>query len=266
MAEDKEAVKKKRRFLRKSVTDTLKSVDEALAVVDNLPGVQVLKESLDLKWKNLQEIQTTLCTFLKDEEIDQECQEHHEYEKKVLDCMAKIAVYVKSKEKSQLVSTTEGNKPSKPSTNVQDKLPKIELPTFDGDILTWQPYFQSLKVSIIENTSLADVQKLEYIMRSLKGSAAEAVKGFAVVQENYKPVLESLQQRFGKSRLIIDAHVKGLLHESRLTSDDAVSMRKFYDKVIGHIRSVDAMGDSLKQKSLHQFLCHLLLTSCLKEL
>ena len=50
---------------------------------------------------------------------------------------------------------------------------------------------------MVDKPSLADVQKLEYVMRSLKGSAAEAVKGFAVIQENYLLVFESLKERFG---------------------------------------------------------------------
>ena len=77
---------------------------------------------------------------------------------------------------------------------MQVKLPNINLPTFDGNVLSWQPYYQPMKVSVVDNPSLADVQKLEYLMRSLKGSAAEAVKGFAVVQANYKPVLEILKE------------------------------------------------------------------------
>ena len=89
----------------------------------------------------------------------------------------------------------------------------------------------SIKVSVVDNPSLADVQKLEYLMRSLKGSAAEAVKGFAVIQENYQPVLESLKERFGHPRLILDAHIRSLIHLSHLNSGDAF-MRKFHDQVV----------------------------------
>ena len=56
-----------------------------------------------------------------------------------------------------------------------------------GDILCWQSNYQSVKVSIVDNSTLADVQKLEYIMRSLRSAAAESVKGFSVVAENYEP-------------------------------------------------------------------------------
>ena len=74
---------------------------------------------------------------------------------------------------------------SQSSSQVQVNPPKINLPTYDGNVLSWQPYHQSIKVSVIHNLSLADVQKLEYLMRLLKGSAAKVVKGFAVVQANY---------------------------------------------------------------------------------
>ena len=57
-----------------------------------------------------------------------------------------------------------------------------------------------------------------------------------MVQANYKPVLEILKERFGHTRLILDARVRSLIHLPRLSSDDATSMRKFYDEVIGHVR------------------------------
>ena len=65
---------------------------------------------------------------------------------------------------------------------------------------------------MVDNPSLVDVQKLEYLMRSLKGLAAEAVKGFAVIQDNYQPVLESLKERFDHLRLVLDAHIRSLIH------------------------------------------------------
>ena len=68
---------------------------------------------------------------------------------------------------------------------VQVKPLKIDLPTFDGNVLCWQPYNQSINVSVAGNSALAEVQKLEYLMRSLKGPTAEAVKGFSVVLVRY---------------------------------------------------------------------------------
>ena len=85
-------------------------------------------------------------------------------------------------------------------------------------------------------------------MRSLKGSAAEAVKGFAVIQENYQPVLESLKERFGHLRLILDAHIRSLIHLPQLNSD----------QVVGHVRSVESMGEKFRSETLAPFLVPLI--------
>ena len=265
MSKDLEAIKKKRKFLRKSVTDTLKLIDEALSQQDNNARVQVLKDNVASKWSDLQEVQATMCTMLEDAEIEAECESHNDYEMRVIESMAKMTNYLASKHVPEAKLAGSNPPVSQSPSQVQVKLPKINLPTFDGNVLSWQPYYQSIKVSVVDNPSLADVQKLEYLMRSLKGSAAEAVKGFAVVQGNYKPVLETLKERFGHTRLILDAHVRSLIHLPRLSSDDATSMRKFYDEVIGHVRSVESMGEKFNSETLAPVLVPLIVDKLPKE-
>ena len=68
MVNDLEAIKKKRRFLRKSVTDTLKSIDEALSIPDNHARIQVLKDNTANKCNDLQEVQATMYTLLEERE------------------------------------------------------------------------------------------------------------------------------------------------------------------------------------------------------
>ena len=93
---------------------------------------------------------------------------------RVMDFMARMTKYLSVNTHAKNSNGSNESGSSLGSTcKVQVRLPKIELPTFDGDILCWQSYYQSVKVSIVDNSALADVQKLEYIMRSLKGVAAE---------------------------------------------------------------------------------------------
>ena len=68
-----EAIKKKRRFHRKSVTDTLKSIDEALLIPHNHARIQVLKDNIANKWNDLQEVQASMRTLLEEKEIDKDC-------------------------------------------------------------------------------------------------------------------------------------------------------------------------------------------------
>ena len=264
MAKELEGVKKKRRFMGKSVTHTLKLISEALAEENNQARIQVLKDSILNKWNDLTEIQASLSTYLEDTEIDNECATHSEYEIKVMDYMARMTQYLSVN--THVESSNESGSSTGSTSNVQVKLPKIELPTFDGGILCWQSYYQSVKVSIVDNSTLADVQKLEYIMRSLRGAAGELVKGFSVVAENYEPVLSTLQERFGHSRLILDAHMRGLIHLPSLTSEDATSMRVFYDKVVGHIRSIESMGGKYNAEILAPVLVPLIVDKLPKKL
>ena len=58
-----EVLKMKRRFLRKSVTDTLKTVDDVLSNEGNRATEQVLKDKLISKWENLQEVEGSICNY-----------------------------------------------------------------------------------------------------------------------------------------------------------------------------------------------------------
>ncbi|PFX13477.1 hypothetical protein AWC38_SpisGene22432 [Stylophora pistillata] len=130
MSKDLEAIKKKRRFLRKSVTDTLKSIDEALSEQDSHGRVQVLKDNIASKWSDLQEVQGTMCIMLEDADIDAECEIHNEYEARIIESMAKMTSYFASKHVSEVKLA--GNSPpaSQSSSQVQVQLPKINLPAF----------------------------------------------------------------------------------------------------------------------------------------
>ena len=152
--------------MRKSITDTLKFIGAALARENNDARVQVLKDSIFNKWNDLTKVQASLSTYLEDTEIDNECAPHSKYEIKVMDYMARMTQYLSFSK--HVESSNESGSSIGPTSNVQVKLPKIELAKFDGDILFWQLCYQSVKVSIVANSALADVQKLDYIMRSLE--------------------------------------------------------------------------------------------------
>jgi hypothetical protein len=83
---------------------------------------------------------------------------------------------------------------------------------------------------------------------------------------NYESVLSTLKERFGHSRLILDAHMRGLIHLPRLSAEDATSMRVFYDKVVGHVRSVESMGEKYSSETLAPVLVPLIVDKLPKKL
>ena len=55
------------------------------------------------------------------------------------------------------------------------KLPKLEVPTFDRDILNWKTFWEQFCASIHNRTNLSDSKKLVYLQKALKGGSAKQV-------------------------------------------------------------------------------------------
>lgn len=49
------------------------------------------------------------------------------------------------------------------STRSNHKLPKLTMPTFAGDILQWQTFWDSFESAVHDNSSLSDVEKFNYL-------------------------------------------------------------------------------------------------------
>jgi hypothetical protein len=84
------------------------------------------------------------------------------------------------------------------------RLPKLELPTFDGHPLQWQTFWQQFE-SAVHRQRIPDVQKLNYLLARLRDSALRAVEGYAVTNDNYALVVEALQKRFGDDKVLTEA-------------------------------------------------------------
>ena len=55
------------------------------------------------------------------------------------------------------------------------KLPRIDMPTFDEDMLNWQTVWEQYEVSVHSRTQLIDAEKLPYLRHSLKDGPAQCV-------------------------------------------------------------------------------------------
>ena len=124
------------------------------------------------------------------------------------------------------------------------RLPKINLPKFNGDVTKYQHFIQSFKCSIEANESLSDVHKLNYLINSLEGPAYKALEGFQIVEENYEKALDILKARYGKPQHIISAHMQALLKLQTYQNDNISELRAIYDKIMVNVRGLESLGIS----------------------
>ena len=84
------------------------------------------------------------------------------------------------------------------------KLPKLDLPTFNGNLLGWQEFWDIFN-STIHQQSLSNVVKFSYLKSSLRGAATSAVSGISITDGNYSIVIALLKETFGRKEAIVKA-------------------------------------------------------------
>jgi len=89
------------------------------------------------------------------------------------------------------------------------KLPRVNLPTFAGTFEEWIPFRNMFQSMIDNNTSLPNIQKMQYLISSLKGEARDVIGLLEVSDENYIEAWEMLKDRYDDSGLI-DRSILGL--------------------------------------------------------
>ena len=121
------------------------------------------------------------------------------------------------------------------SSGADVKLPKLDLPSFDGKVEKWMFFWESFD-ACVNKSDLPEVQKLTYLRSLLKGDAAKAVEGLALTACNYKAAVDLLSARYGRPEKLKFIHIQSLLH---LEGSNLVSLR---DSLLPHIRSLEALG------------------------
>lgn len=123
------------------------------------------------------------------------------------------------------------------------KLPKIDVPTFDGNLLHWSTFWEQFDVSVHSKSSISDAEKLVYLQHSLKGgSAKQAIEGLSKSGEHYVEAVQCLKDRYNRPRLIHQAHVRSIVDTPSLKEGAGKELRQLHDVVQQHLRALKSLG------------------------
>ena len=82
-------------------------------------------------------------------------------------------------------STTSSSVSSNPNDS-HAKLPKLTLDKFNGELLSWQSFWDQYSVAIHTNGSLSDIQKFNYLRSYLTETTGECINGLSLTSANYQ--------------------------------------------------------------------------------
>ncbi|XP_058128652.1 uncharacterized protein LOC131292908 [Anopheles ziemanni] len=95
-------------------------------------------------------------------------------------------------------------------TNSQVRLPKIDLPAFDGDKTKWMS-FKDRFTAMVHDAELSDIMKVQYLLASLKGDAARLFDHVKLVEGNYNSTWQALLDRFDDAKMLKRNYFKALV-------------------------------------------------------
>ncbi|CAC5415678.1 unnamed protein product [Mytilus coruscus] len=120
------------------------------------------------------------------------------------------------------------------------RLPQLDIPHFDGEILQWQTFCDSYESTIHFKSNLKEIQKFSYLKAQLHGHTAQTIEGVALTNSNYTTAVNLLKERFGSPHKIIQAYIKALI-EMPTPSNSLQSLRSFGDKLEAYVRGLKSL-------------------------
>ena len=122
-----------------------------------------------------------------------------------------------------------------------NRLPKLVLPSFNGNPLEWQSFWDTFRSAVHDNSTISDVQKFNYLREQLRDGAERVIARLPLTNANYAKSIQLLEERFAQPHKIINAHMEALLNLPSPT-DHLSSLRFFYDSIETHIRGLETLG------------------------
>ncbi|CAI6376006.1 unnamed protein product [Macrosiphum euphorbiae] len=138
------------------------------------------------------------------------------------------------------IGLTKQNPVSPPTTrNIQ--LPRIELPSFDGNILHWRAFRDTFVSLVHDNDQVPPIQKFHHLLSAVSGSAAATVKSVPLIEANYPIVWQNLNDRFDNKRVLLGAHMDTLFRVSPIKTESLVELNNFLTTFQENIAAINAL-------------------------
>ena len=132
--------------------------------------------------------------------------------------------------------------PSLSSNGTGVKLPKLSVPTFDGNIVNWRSFWEQFTISVHDRANLSLSEKLTYLKHAVKdGAAKHVVEGLSASGNQYEEAIDCLCKRYDRPRLLHQTHVRAIVDAPSLKDGSGKELRRLHDTANQHLRALKAM-------------------------
>lgn len=129
--------------------------------------------------------------------------------------------------------------------NSSINMPKVQLPTFDGNVTNWIRFKDSFNAMVKENTNLSDIQKLFYLDGCIVGDARNITEKVEFSADGFDVAWTALMLRYDNKRIIIENHIVELLKLNSLYKEASSEIHKIIDNVSVHLSALRKLGQNV---------------------
>lgn len=120
-------------------------------------------------------------------------------------------------------------------TEVMSKMPEIVIEKFTGSHQSnWCSFFDIFKALVLDNTDLADIQKMIYLKSNLHGEPLKLIENLPLIAGNLPVAIKILKDRYENKLANIYAHIKGLIEVPSINKNNATNLRDFVVTIKQH--------------------------------
>ncbi|GFT23701.1 uncharacterized protein TNCV_3511651 [Trichonephila clavipes] len=133
--------------------------------------------------------------------------------------------------------------------NLVPKMPKLELPRFHGEMEYWITFKELFQATVVDNSDLTEIDKLQYLFASVKGNAAKLIRGFAIKKENLKNCWELLCERYENKNQLANCQINKLFSIRTNKANSAKQLFEILDNCNESVRNLTVLGFEINQLS-----------------
>ena len=225
-------IKGDRKAVRSKVTKAITNVMQTVSDPDqHWSSIEFTLEKLDSVYTELEKADAAMWSrsqLTEFHEADQAV--GHQWYANAIKARGMAKAAIEKRKRSEVSEVTPPAPPAPPAAPIVApepfvgiKLPKVDLPKFKGESpLEYQNFKAQFDALVHNNARATVIDKLVSLKGACIDEAGKIAEGFAVTEHNYEELYNTLKERYGKPRLILQAH-----------ADKILSLENFTAKTIG---------------------------------
>ncbi|KAJ8973698.1 hypothetical protein NQ317_000750 [Molorchus minor] len=128
---------------------------------------------------------------------------------------------------SSVANTLPNTSQARSASNI--RLPKITIPTFDGNFKNWPSFYDLYNSLIHTNGSLSNIEKFQYLITFLIKEPLNLLKSILLTEDNYEIAFETLVKRYQNKRLLATAYWNEINTAPYCKTSSSKDLRKLLD-------------------------------------